>query len=74
MIRRKCVSGNSSPSVCAPVSYTHLDLYKRHIKHGAKLLFAYSECTVPLFTIITRKAFGGCYDVMASKHIGANVN
>ena len=44
------------------------------IKHGAKLLFAYSECTVPLVTVITRKAFGGAYDVMASKHIGADVN
>src|SRR5215203_3007013 len=44
------------------------------IKHGAKLLFAYSQCTVPLVTIITRKAFGGAYDVMASKHIGADVN
>src|SRR5215213_3076632 len=41
------------------------------IKHGAKLLFAYSQATVPLITIITRKAFGGAYDVMASKHIGA---
>ena len=40
------------------------------IKHGAKLLFAYAEATVPLVTIITRKAFGGAYDVMASKHIG----
>ncbi len=44
------------------------------IKHGAKLLYAYSECTVPLVTVITRKAFGGAYDVMASKHIGADVN
>ena len=44
------------------------------IKNGAKLLFAYSECTVPLVTVITRKAFGGAYDVMASKHIGADVN
>jgi len=44
------------------------------IKHGAKLLFAYSEATVPLVTIITRKAFGGAYDVMASKHIGGDVN
>ncbi len=44
------------------------------IKNGAKLLYAYSECTVPLITIITRKAFGGAYDVMASKHIGADVN
>jgi propionyl-CoA carboxylase beta subunit len=44
------------------------------IKHGAKLLFAYSEATVPLVTIIVRKAFGGAYDVMASKHVGADVN
>jgi propionyl-CoA carboxylase beta chain len=44
------------------------------IKHGAKLLFAYSQCTVPLVTCITRKAFGGAYDVMASKHIGGDVN
>ena len=44
------------------------------IKHGAKLLFAYSQATVPLVTVITRKAFGGAYDVMASKHVGADVN
>ena len=44
------------------------------IKHGAKLLFAFSQATVPLITIITRKAYGGAYDVMASKHIGADVN
>src|SRR6202521_3779661 len=44
------------------------------IKHGAKLLFAYSQCTVPLVTVITRKAFGGAYDVMASKHIGGDIN
>jgi propionyl-CoA carboxylase beta chain len=44
------------------------------IKHGAKLLFAYSQATVPLVTIITRKAYGGAYDVMASKHIGGDVN
>ena len=44
------------------------------IKHGAKLMFAYSEATVPLVTVIVRKAFGGAYDVMASKHIGADVN
>ena len=44
------------------------------IKHGAKLLFAYSQATVPLVTVITRKAFGGAYDVMATKHIGADVN
>ncbi|QIB34919.1 acyl-CoA carboxylase subunit beta [Ancylobacter pratisalsi] len=44
------------------------------IKHGAKLLFSYSQATVPLVTVITRKAFGGAYDVMASKHIGGDVN
>jgi propionyl-CoA carboxylase beta chain len=44
------------------------------IKHGAKLLFAYAQATVPLVTIITRKAFGGAYDVMASKHVGGDVN
>ncbi len=44
------------------------------IKHGAKLLFAYSQATVPLVTVITRKAFGGAYDVMASKHVGGDVN
>src|SRR5690554_830676 len=44
------------------------------IKHGAKLLYAYSEATVPLITLITRKAYGGAYDVMASKHIGADIN
>jgi propionyl-CoA carboxylase beta chain len=44
------------------------------IKHGAKLLFAFSQCTVPLVTLITRKAYGGAFDVMASKEIGADVN
>jgi acetyl-CoA/propionyl-CoA carboxylase carboxyl transferase subunit len=44
------------------------------IRHGAKLLYAYSEATVPLVTVITRKAYGGAYDVMASKHLGADVN
>jgi propionyl-CoA carboxylase beta chain len=44
------------------------------IKHGAKLLFAYSQATVPLVTVIVRKAFGGAYDVMASKHVGGDVN
>jgi propionyl-CoA carboxylase beta chain len=44
------------------------------IKHGAKLLFAYAEATVPMVTVITRKAYGGAYDVMASKHIRSDVN
>ncbi|SET87023.1 acyl-CoA carboxylase subunit beta [Oceanicella actignis] len=44
------------------------------IKHGAKLLFAYGEATVPKVTVITRKAYGGAYDVMASKHLRGDVN
>ena len=44
------------------------------IKHGAKLLFAYGEATVPKITIITRKAYGGAYDVMASKHLRGDIN
>ena len=44
------------------------------IKHGAKLLFAYAEATVPKVTIITRKAYGGAYDVMSSKHLRGDVN
>jgi len=44
------------------------------IKHGAKLLFAYAEATVPKITIITRKAYGGAYDVMASKHLRGDLN
>ena len=44
------------------------------IKHGAKLLFAYCEATVPKVTLITRKAYGGAYDVMSSKHIRGDVN
>ncbi len=44
------------------------------IRHGAKLLYAYCEATVPKITIITRKAYGGAYDVMSSKHIRADVN
>ena len=44
------------------------------IRHGAKLLYAYCEATVPKLTVITRKAYGGAYDVMSSKHIGADLN
>jgi propionyl-CoA carboxylase beta chain len=44
------------------------------IKHGAKLLFAYADCTVPKLTVITRKAYGGAYDVMSSKHLRGDVN
>jgi len=44
------------------------------IRHGAKLLYAYCEATVPKLTVITRKAYGGAYDVMSSKHIRADFN
>jgi len=44
------------------------------ITHGAKLLYAFCEATVPRITVITRKAYGGAYDVMNSKHIGADLN
>jgi propionyl-CoA carboxylase beta chain len=48
--------------------------YNGIIKHGAKLLFAYGEATVPKITVITRKAYGGAYDVMSSKHLRGDVN
>src|SRR3712207_9373195 len=44
------------------------------IRHGAKLLYAYTEATVPKITVIIRKAYGGAYDVMASKHMLADFN
>ena len=44
------------------------------IRRGAKLIYAYAEATVPKITVVTRKAFGGAYDVMGSKHLGADVN
>ncbi|MCI4351615.1 MAG: methylmalonyl-CoA carboxyltransferase, partial [Thermoplasmata archaeon] len=44
------------------------------IRHGAKLLYAYAEATVPKLTVILRKAYGGAYDVMCSKHLGADLN
>ena len=44
------------------------------IRHGAKLLYAYCEATVPEVTVITRKAYGGAYDVMSSKHVRGDVN
>lgn len=48
--------------------------YNGIIKHGAKLLFAYAEATVPKITVITRKAYGGAYDVMSSKHLRGDIN
>lgn len=44
------------------------------IRHGSKLLFAYAEATVPKVTVITRKAYGGAYDVMSSKHLRGDTN
>jgi propionyl-CoA carboxylase beta chain len=44
------------------------------IKHGAKLLYAYCEATVPKVTVITRKAYGGAYDVLSSKHVRGDIN
>ena len=49
-------------------------LFRSIIKHGAKLLYAYAEATVPKVTVITRKAYGGAYDVMSSKHLRGDVN
>ena len=48
--------------------------YNGIIRHGAKLLYAYAEATVPRMTVITRKAYGGAYDVMSSKHLRGDVN
>jgi propionyl-CoA carboxylase beta chain len=48
--------------------------YNGIIKHGAKLLFAYAQATVPKLTVITRKAYGGAYDVMSSKHLRGDIN
>jgi propionyl-CoA carboxylase beta chain len=77
------------PGSCAPATLQHpgADLRRRArlpargrqehsgiIRRGAKLIYAYAEATVPLLTVITRKAYGGAYDVMGSKHLGADVN
>jgi propionyl-CoA carboxylase beta chain len=51
-----------------------LQEYGGIIKHGAKLMYAFAEATVPKITVITRKAYGGAYDVMASKHLAADIN
>jgi propionyl-CoA carboxylase beta chain len=52
-----------------PVYARHLQEWHGIIKHGAKLLYAFAEATVPKLTVIIRKAYGGAYDVMNSKHI-----
>src|SRR3712207_7179090 len=54
--------------------FPYTTLFRSIIRRGAKLIYAYAEATVPLITVITRKAYGGAYDVMGSKHLGADVN
>ncbi|HSN43805.1 MAG TPA: acyl-CoA carboxylase subunit beta [Propionibacteriaceae bacterium] len=58
------------PGFLPGVQQEHLGIIRR----GAKLIYAYAEATVPLLTVITRKAYGGAYDVMGSKHLGADIN
>ncbi len=58
------------PGFLPGVDQEHLGIIRR----GAKLIYAYAEATVPLVTVITRKAYGGAYDVMGSKHLGADIN
>ena len=48
--------------------------YSGIIRHGAKLLYAYAEATTPKITVVTRKAYGGAYDVMSSKHLRGDYN
>lgn len=59
-----------TPGFLPGVDQEHLGIIRR----GAKLIYAYAEATVPLITVITRKAYGGAYDVMGSKHLGADIN
>ena len=59
-----------TPGFLPGVSQEHTGIIRR----GAKLIYAYAEATVPLLTVITRKAYGGAYDVMGSKHLGADIN
>jgi propionyl-CoA carboxylase beta chain len=67
-------SRSSPSSTCPASSPAPSQEYNGIIKHGAKLLFAYAEATVPKITVITRKAYGGAYDVMASKHLRGDLN
>jgi propionyl-CoA carboxylase beta chain len=78
--RASCASATASTSRSSPSSTCRASCraptqeYGGIIKHGAKLLYAFAEATVPKVTVITRKAYGGAYDVMASKHIRADMN
>ncbi len=59
-----------SPAICLGRTQEHNGI----IRHGAKLLYAYCEATVPKLTVITRKAYGGAFDVMGSKNVGGDFN
>ncbi|MGH1553697.1 carboxyl transferase domain-containing protein [Streptomyces sp. L7] len=68
-------TSRSSPSWTSPASSRASTKSTTALSgRGAKLIYAYAEATVPLITVITRKAFGGAYDVMGSKHLGADLN
>ena len=67
-------SRSSRSSTCPASCPARAQEYGGIIRHGAKLLYAFCEATVPKITVITRKAYGGAYDVMASKHIRADMN
>ena len=68
-------TSRSSPSSTSPGFLPGTDQeWDGIIRRGAKLIYAYAEATVPLVTVITRKAYGGAYDVMGSKHLGADIN
>ena len=84
-LRGGALHHSSSHSVLYPVSTPLAALQRMHqpgahagnggiIRHGAKLLYAYAEATVPKITVITRKAYGGAYDVMSSKHLRGDTN
>src|SRR6267142_4226124 len=62
------------PATSSPALRGSAEEFGGIIKHGAKLLFAFAEATVPKVTVITRKAYGGAYDVMSSKHIRGDFN
>jgi acetyl-CoA carboxylase carboxyltransferase component len=66
----RCSRSSTCRALCRASDQEHGGI----IRHGAKLLYAFVEATVPKVTLITRKAYGGAYDVMASKHVRADIN
>lgn len=70
-MKKKYFIENPPPPLCIPGVAQE---YGGIITHGAKLLYAYAEATVPKITVITRKAYGGAYDVMSSKHLRGDLN